>query len=184
MRAPDKKARGDSKLDRLGDEQKELLNHWLAVENVTYKEAAKRCLDQFELLTNEKALHFYFGNVTLPWKYARDHEAAKEMAQWQKGDFGPAVKKRLEQLAFQLASSPQVDVKALQAFVKMLTDGEKVALQKDNLKLAIERFRESVKTNVDKGLDALEAEIKGNDEALALFAKMKAAVRKSMEATA
>ena len=184
MREPGKKPRGDSQLDGLEPEQQELLKHWLCVENVTYKEAQKRCLDQFGLITKEKTLCLYFQNVALPDKYARDHKSAQAMAQWQKGDFQPAVRKRLEQLAFQIASSPKPDLVALQAFVKMITDGEKVALQKENLKLAIDRFRESLKTGVDKGLDALEEEIKGNEEAVALFAKMKAVVKKGMEAAA
>lgn len=181
-RKPDQKPRGDSHLDNLLPEQKDQLSEWLTVENLTYAKARMRVREKFGVSTTPSALSSFFGSVALPWKYARDHSSAHEMASWKQGEFRPATMKRLEQLAFQLASSNRVDVKTLKAFVKMITDGEKVALQKQNLNLSIEKFRESVKSNVEKGLDALEAEIKGNAEAMTLFAKMKAAVRTGMEA--
>ena len=40
----------------------------------------------------------------------------------------------------------------------------------------LEKFRQQVKTDIEKGLDALHAEIKGNAEALRLFEKFRAVV--------
>jgi glutamine synthetase type III len=182
MRTPHKKPRGDSKLDRLPEDQKEQLCAWLTVENLTYKEARTRCAEQFGCFTTEHALSQFFQSVALRWKYAQDHSAAQEMASWQQGDFQPAVKKRLEQLAFQLASSPTVDVKTLKSFIKMLTDGEKVQLQKNTLSLALDKFRQSVKSEQDKGLDALYEEIKHLPEAVELFTRMRAIVTSAVEA--
>ena len=180
-RAAEKKPRGDSKLDSLPADQQALLCEWLTVENVTYKEARTRLAEQFGCFTSHNALSEYWPTA-LKWKYARDHAAAKDMAAWEQGDFQPAVKKRLEQLAFQLASAPTVDVKTLKAFIKMLTDGEKVQLQKNTLALELEKFRESVKTAQEKGLDALFAEIKDKPEAVALFHRFRAVAQAGLEA--
>lgn len=179
--APDKKPRGDSKLHGLSPERKAQLCAWLTVDNLTYKEARARLASEFGCFTSDNALS-EFWPVALKWKYARDHAAAQDMASWQQGDFQPAVKKRLEQLAFQLATSPTVDVKTLKAFVKMITDGEKVQLQKNTLALELEKFRESVKTAQEKGLDALFAEIKDKPEAVALFQRFREAAQAGLEA--
>lgn len=52
-----------------------------------------------------------------------------------------------------------------------------------NLELEIQKYHDSIKSNVERGLDALADEIKGNPEAMALYGKFRAAVTKSMEAT-
>ena len=136
-RAPDKKPRGDSILDGLPPDQKEQLCQWLTVENFTYAKAHQRAQKEFGVKFNRSALSAFFASVALPWKYARDHSAAQELAKMKEGEFRPVVLKRIEQLAFQLAASNRVDVKTLKAFVKMLTDSDKVALQKGNLQLAL-----------------------------------------------
>ena len=189
-RKPDQKARGDSKLDGptadgtgLTDEARAQLCEWLTVENLTYAKARTRLRDKFGVSTTVSALSSFFGNVALPWKYARDHKLAQTLAQLEEGKFQPAMRKHSERLAFQITTSNRVDVKTLKALVKMITDGEKIELQKQTLTLAIERFRESVKDDVTKGLEALFAEIKGNAEALALFEKFKSCAQRSIEGT-
>ena len=182
-RKPDQKPRGDSKLDALTSEQKELLAEWLTVENITYAKAKTRVADQFGVHTTPSALSSFFGSVALPWKYARDHKLAQTLADLEEGKFKPAIRKQIERLAFQLTTSNRVDVKSLKAFLKMITDGEKVELQRQTLSLALEKFRESLKTGVEKGLDALFAEIKGNPEAVALYQKFRESVLKSVEET-
>lgn len=177
-----RKPRGDSKLDALTPEQHEQLCVWLTVDNLTYSAARKLVKARFGVTTTLSALSSFFGSSALPWKYAQDHAAAKEFAAMQQGDFQPAMLKRIEQLAFQLASSNRVDVKTLKSFVKMLTDSQKVSLQKQNLELAIEKFRDRMKSEVEKGLDAMHAEIKDNPKALELFEKLKACVLESVEA--
>lgn len=182
-RKPDQKPRGDSKLDALSSEQKELLSEWLTVENVTYAKARTRVAKEFGVTTTASALSSFYGSVALPWKYARDHKLAQSLSQLEEGKFQPAMRKQIERLAFQITTSNRVDVKTLKALVKMITDGEKIELQKKTLSLAVERFRESVKTDIEKGLDALFAEIKGNAEALALFQKFKACALRSVQET-
>jgi hypothetical protein len=179
-----KKPRSDSKLDSLPPKQREELSRWLTEENVSYEEARKRVGARFGVLvSSDSTFSDFYHSVALPWKYARARNFAGEMAALQDGQFKPAILKRLEQLSFELASSNHVDVKTLKVFFKMLTDSEKVELQKGSLKLAVQKFREAVKSDIEKGLDALHAEIKDNAEALQLFEKLKTAVIKSVEAT-
>jgi hypothetical protein len=178
------KPRADSKLKSMPREWQDQLCEWLTVENVTYQEARKRLIERYEVSSSQAALSEFYSSVAVPWKYARARNLAAEFASMAEGQFRPAILKRVEQLAFEIAASRKVDIKTLRTFVKMLTDSEKVELQRGNLKLAIEKFRQAVKTDLEKGLDALQVELKGNAEALQLFERMKALVLKSVEGAA
>ncbi|MBL9187914.1 MAG: hypothetical protein JNK23_10575 [Opitutaceae bacterium] len=183
MRTRNTKARGDSHLDALTPAQQEQLSLFLTTGNPTYEEAVAHVRAEFGVSTNVSSVRSYYFNVALPWSYAQARGAAKEIAAMEEGQFEPAIMKRLQQLAFELMTSPKVDVKTLRAFMKMLGDSRKLQLQQQTLSLELEKFRESVKTGVEKGLDALFAEIKGNAEALALFAKFKAAALQGVQDT-
>ena len=61
---------------------------------------------------------------------------------------------------------------------------EKLALWEKELALAREKFDEQVKSDVDKGIAALKKEVHGNAEALAIFEKLAACVKKDMEGRA
>jgi hypothetical protein len=63
-------------------------------------------------------------------------------------------------------------------------ESAKLTLKKRELELNLEKFRQQTKADIEKGLDALLAEIKGNAEALQLFEKFKAAVLRSTEGKA
>lgn len=185
MKTPAKKARSDAgmKGKALTEAQKVEVARWLIDENVSYEEARARMADCFGVFVKSAStLSDFYHSFALPWKYSRAKNFAAEFAQLQKGEFKPALLKRVEQLAFELSVNQTVDIKALKAFVKMLTDSEKVELQKGNLRLAIDKFKQSLKSDVEKGLDALQAELKGNDEALRLFHRMKAIVMQRVEA--
>jgi hypothetical protein len=177
-----KKPRSDAKLKSLPQEQQDLLSEWLTKENISYSQARLRVKKQFGISTSLASLQDFYSAVAVPWKYAQARNLAQEIADLKKGEFKPALVKRIEQIAFELSVNQRVDIKALKAFVKMLTDSEKVELQKGNLRLALDKFKQSLKTDVEKGLDALHAELKGNEEALALFDRMKAIVMASVEA--
>ncbi|MDP2226790.1 MAG: hypothetical protein Q8J78_04880 [Moraxellaceae bacterium] len=177
-----KKPRSDSKLDGLPPKQQAELSRWLTEENVSYEEARQRVHTRFGVLvSSDSTFSDFYHSSALPWKYAQAQNFASEMARLKQGEFKPAIMRRLEQLAYELAASQNVNPKTLKAFLKMITDSEKVALQKGNLELAVQRFREAVKSSMEKGLDALFAEVKDNPEALALYQKFKAAAMKGVE---
>lgn len=177
-----KKARSDATLKSLSTSQQEEVSAWLTEENLSYEDTRARLGERFGVFVrSDSTLSDFYHSVALPWKYARARNAATELAALKQGEFKPAMLMRIEQLAFEIATSNRVDVKALKSFVKMLTDSEKVELQKGTLRLAIDKFREQVKTEMEKGLDALFAEVKDNREALALYQKFKAAALKGVE---
>lgn len=178
----DKKPRGDSKLDALNGQQQALLSEWLTVENLTYAKARERVREQFGITTTRSALCSFYARVAAPWKYARAAGEADQFADLMEGKFDAATIKRTKQLAFEALTSPTPDIKAAKALLKIVGDSAKIDLQRQTLAHAIEKFREDVKSSVEKGLDALEIELKGNAAALELFAKMKAVVRDGMEA--
>lgn len=178
-----KKPRGDSKLDALNGQQQALLAEWLTIENVTYAKAQERVLAEFGLATTRSALCSFYARFAAPWKYARAAGEADQFAELMEGKFDAATIKRTKQLAFEALTSPQPDIKAAKALLKIVGDSAKIELQKQTLAHAIEKFREDIKSDVDKALDALFAEIKGNAEALALFQKFKACALRSVEDT-
>ncbi len=65
----------------------------------------------------------------------------------------------------------EADVQALQA---------RLALREKELELAREKFSETKKSQVEKGLDALSAECKGNAEVMQLFGQFRDAVLKKL----
>ncbi len=185
MKSQSKKARSDAgmKGKSLTDPQKAEVAAWLTVENVSYADARTRMAERFGVFVkSDSTVSDFYHSFALPWKYAQASNFAAGMSSLKRGEFKPAILNRLEQLAFEVAASNTVDVKTLKSFLKMLTDSEKVELMKGNLQLGIQKFREQVKADVEKGLDALHAVLKGNPEALALFEKLKALVLKSVEA--
>lgn len=176
-----RKPRGDSKLDALPPEQQERLAEWLTIENLTYAQAQARVQEEFGVSTSRSALHAFFTRVAAPWKYARARGAAEDFAGLMEGRFDEATVKRAKQLAFDALSSPQPDLKSARSLLKIVGDSAKLQLQARELELSIEKFREAVKSDVERGLDALHAEVKANPEALELFQRFRAVVLKSVQ---
>jgi hypothetical protein len=176
-----RKPRGDSKLDALPPEQQERLSEWLTVENLTYAEAQARVREEMGVSTSRSALASFYGRVAAPWKYARARGVAENLAGLAEGKFDEASIKVAKQLAFDALSGPQPDLKAAKTLFKVVGDSAKLKLQARELELSIEKFREAVKGDVDRGLDALHAEVKGNPEALELFQRFRAVVLKSVQ---
>lgn len=176
-----RKARSDAKLLSLPDETKVQIATWLTYENKSYKAVRLLVRKEFGLTTSNGALHHFFGAFAAPWKYAKAAGAADEFANLMEGKFDAASIKLARQLAFDALAAPTPDLRTAKTLLKIVNDSAKQAVQERRLALDIDKFRELVKTGVEKGLDALQVELKGNDEALALFERMKALVLKTVE---
>lgn len=85
--------------------------------------------------------------------------------------------REMAQVMFELRAAAKDDK---DVFIGLRT----LAVKQQGMALARDRFVEQLKSGIEKGLDALQAELKGNPEALALFDRMKAIVIKSVEARA
>lgn len=138
-------------------------------------------VEKHEVQSSPAALSEFYSWFPLSRPLERSKEYARDFELALKAD--PNIKLNAEQisLAGQIAFEQQAlqagDVAAFIALRK-LRQSEKV------FELEREKFRELMKSGVEKGLDALQAEIKDNAEALELFAKLKDTVVKSMEAIA
>lgn len=130
-----RKPRSDSKLDALSEQQHAQLAEWLTLENCSYAEAKKRCLEQFGVSTSLSALQSFYSRFAAPWKYARAKGAADEFAELMEGKFDAASIKAAKQLAFEALSAPSPDLKAAKALLKIVGDSAKLSLQQEKLSL-------------------------------------------------
>lgn len=179
-----RKPRSDSKLDALNPEQQERLAEWLTIENLSYAAARERVREEFGVSTTASALAGFYSRFAAPWKYARARGEAESFAALMEGQFDAASIKAARQLAFSALTSPQPDLQAAKALLKIVGDSAKLTLAERKLTLDAEKFRQLVKTEAEKGLDALQAELKGDPVALALFEQMRARVMQTLEARA
>lgn len=176
------KPRSDSKVARLPEETRAEIVRRLAEENQSFKEVSAWLKDD-GISISATALHDWYSVHS--WKIsaasarqvadqARDDAAAS-------GDYDAATLALVKERAYILARTKGASVKDLAMLADIIGESAKLTLKKRELELNFEKHRETVKTNIEKGLDALHAEIKGNAEALALFQKFKAAVMRSAE---
>ncbi len=177
-----KKPRGDSKLDALTPEQKVQLAEWLTVENLIYSKARARVLQEFGVSTTVSALSSFYSRFAAPWSYAQASGDAESFTALMSPHLEPAALKRATQLAFSALTNRKPDIKAAKALFKIVGDSAKLNLAERKLSLDADKFRQLVKTEAEKGLDALQVELKNDPVALALFEQMRARVMQAMEA--
>ena len=128
-----RKPRSDSKLRTLPPSQLLKLREWLGVESLAYDEVITRVRDEFGVSTSRAALSEFYSADVVPWKYARAHGVADDFAKLADGKFDEATRKRVQQLAFEIATSPHPDIEALSALSKILGDTAKLKLQEQKL---------------------------------------------------
>lgn len=87
---------------------------------------------------------------------------------------------------FQLKAIKENDSETWLAFAsarhRALMDKAKLEQRERELEFDKEKFRQSIKSNIERGLDALFEEIKANPQAVELFGRMKEIVAKETEA--
>lgn len=179
------KKRSDSTLDSLSPEQKQMLRDWLVEENLGYKEAKDRLWQDFNVRTSIGALsRFYatqcFSLASSQAKLLSEQIAADLDAE---RNLDRATLALVKKAAFLRASARDSELKVneLATLAGIVGDSRKQLLKEQQLEFSREKFRHELKTDVEKGLDALQAELKGHSEALALFDRIKAIVMRSME---
>lgn len=179
-----RKARSDAKLKSLPPHQREMLVRWLAEENVDYKTAKERLEQDFGVETSIGALSNFYATQCWQHSSAQAREFADEAVRLAKGagaDFDTATLALIQERAFVMARTRGSDVKDLAILAGIIGDTARLRLKEREINLNLEKFRQQAKADIEKGLDALHAEIKGNAEALQLFDKLKAVVMRSVE---
>lgn len=178
------KPRADSKLASLPENQREMLRRWLVDENLSYAAARARLREDFGVETSERALSRFYATECFSDRFREAGEFADRVAESLRESpdkFDEATIALLKQKAFERAVAKDGNLKELQILANILGDTARLKLKRDELTLNLEKFRQAVKSDIEKGLDALFAEIKGNAAAEALFAKLKAAVLQSVD---
>jgi hypothetical protein len=103
------------------------------------------------------------------------------------GQFSAAALEAIEQKVFALALDPESSAREVKGLAQILMKRNDQEIRKRDQDLARERladsrerWRESLKSSIDRGLDALYDDIAGNAEAEALFERLRAAVRQGV----
>lgn len=179
-----RKARSDSKLEALPDNQRDMLIRWFVEENISYDNARDRLREDFNVSTSNDALSRFWQKHC--WR--QQATQAKSLAAGVRSilagsgaEFNEATLRLIEKRAFEIAYAKNGKIDELQTLAKIIGDSQKLAIKREQLEHSREKFIQQMKSDVEKGLDALYAELKGNAAALNLFEMLKASVMKSME---
>ena len=192
MRRP----RPDSVLDHLPPEQDEQLMEWI-LGRVPYRTIVERMREEYSVETSIRAISKYWQKWGAEHWKARRHDAlqmAKDVVEEAKanpGAFSEAALEAIEQKVFALSMDPQSSAREIKGLVQLLLKRQDQDIRKRDQQLAVERmefdklkYREAMKEQIDRGLDALFEEIDGNPEAEKLFRKLRATVSHSVEEAA
>jgi len=187
-----RKPRTDSTLDYLPEDQAEQLMEWI-LGRVPYRAIAERMREEYGVETSIRALSKYWQKWgSEHWKARRQDALAMardvvEDAKASPGQFSEAALEAIEQKVFALALDPESSAREVKGLAQILMKRGDQEIRKRDQELARERladsrerWRESLKSSIDRGLDALFDDIAGNPEAEALFERLRAAVSKGV----
>jgi len=173
-----KKARGEAKLKILPDVlQEELWQYlrkhtqtatlaWLLEEPRAIKSSAPALTEFFS---------WYPRSCTLRQAATTSDQLAATLRKLPELKITAANAAKIAQVNFEIQAAQDRDPELFAALRK----GE---LERDRLTLEREKFEESKKEDWEQGLDALQAEIKGNAQALQLFEQLAAVLKKGRAA--
>ena len=182
-----KKPRSDSVLDSLSPEVKAQLRTWLVEENQAYDAVVTRLHDDFNVKTSTGALSRFYATECFALRSSEAkafaERAVEELSQGAE-KYDEATLLLIKQKAFERAYARNGNLDELQILAGIVGEAKKLRLKQEQLEFSREKFRQEIKSDVEKGLEALHAEIKGDAEALQLFEKMKARVLAAMGAAA
>jgi hypothetical protein len=172
----DRKPRADAKLKSLPPAQQEAI--FALLREKSYAKAIPLIAEKFEVETSAGALSQFFAWYPLSRRLEQGAKFADELKSMLATN--PKLTLRAEELS--MIGQVAFEAQALQEQdPKLFVALRKLRVMEKNFDLEREKFRETLKTDVEKGLDALLLELKANDEALVLFERMKAIVLKSVE---
>lgn len=177
-----KKPRSDSKVAALPPEVRDEVVRLLGEENKSYKDVCEWLWSDRGVkigataLFNWYSLHSWSTSAVQAKAFAEQVKAHQRSS----GDYDEATLALVQERAYILARTKGADVQDLATLAGIIGDSAKLRLKQRELELNLEKFRALMKSDIEKGLDALHAECAANAEALQLFEKFKAAVMKSV----
>lgn len=170
-----RKIRSDSKLLNLEEEQQVQIFEWLR--SVGYEKARLMVKEELGISTSIGALHNFYDHRFEEHQRLRlmkAASAAKIIESEAEQDFSPHLAKLFGQLAFEAGIDERRG--AAEEWLKLARGIKADMMKEDRFELEVRKFQESLKSAQEKALDAIFADIQGNDEAEALFNKMRDAL--------
>jgi len=183
----DKKPRSDKKLEALSEDQADQLYLLMRVPGASLVDVKKIVLEKFSLDVSTRALSKFWREYTEQLNRERILRSARNADQFgaklaeRVPDIAKALKAQLMHIAFD-AGMQGVDIKTIETIMNIVGGMDQAELTKARIALDMEKFRESLKTQQEKALDALFVDIRGNQEAEQLFFKFRDVVRGAAEA--
>ncbi|MFH0878567.1 MAG: hypothetical protein V2A34_02530 [Lentisphaerota bacterium] len=170
------KTRSDAKLKNLDPEIQKQLHEYMRDHSV--KEAVVFCRDSLNVSTSTGALSGW-----LEWYEMRQTLMdARDLTNQIKSELKAMPDLNVEDETINRFCQKYFEVQAMKTKdSKLFTAMRRLRISERNLDLAFEEYKQGLKSDMEKGLEALFLEIRGNSEAEELFSKLKAVVDKSME---
>jgi hypothetical protein len=183
------KTRSDSTFANLPVSQREQLEEWLSEpENLSYKQAADRLRLDFEISVAPSSI--------CSWWVKRREELKLEVKLQELVDGANATNRvvsvveanpsngmegimaQVRQKVFNLLLQG-AEEKTVAAFTKLLIAKDRLDFQKDTLEVIKEKFRHSIQTDIETGLEAFTQTIQDSPEAMALMVQIREIVAKA-----
>lgn len=168
-----RRARADSKLDNLPRALfLQLRDKLLSREIASYREAVEWVAAEASVSTQVSSVWSFYQRHCKPIREqeqkfaAMRAEAVAESFQKHEVDYDAVGVSMVKQKFFEFMESPEPDVAAVKALAGIIFKDRQT--KNDTLKVNLQ-----VKEDLEKGLDALIAELKGNDRATAKFEELK-----------
>ena len=165
----------------LSDEQQSRMAEWL-LNGLPFHIVQELTVKEFGRAFSHVALCLFWREVCCPELARRRRQAAEaaralaaEAAELP-GRFDQATIAALEQKAFELAISPAAKAEDTRAIFSLVLQARAQELDREQFELEKQKFTQKLKSDLEKGLDALWAELKGNPPALELFQQFKALI--------
>lgn len=169
-----KKTRNDAKLKTLPDALQEEL--WQRLRRTSYAKASAWLQKDHAIKTSERALSEFFSwyprSCTLRMAASTSDQLAETLKKMPELKITADAAAKVAQVNFEIQAAQDRDP----ALFTALRKGE---LEVKRLQLEREKFEHEKKQDWEKGLDALQDEIKGNPEAMKHFAALTAALKKA-----
>lgn len=173
-----RKPRSDSKLAALPKLAKDDLELWMVEENRPYDEVKALLASEHGIETSVGALSNYYGRNLAVKKIelARDLIEGLGPKPEEGGHFVERAIGNFQQMLFEGSLKGDMSLKELKVVADIVGAARRDELKLKEIELNIARFRETTKSSVEKGLDALYQDIENSPEAREIFERLKSCV--------
>jgi hypothetical protein len=172
----DKKPRSDSKLDNLTPESRVCELRDLLLSGASQRECKGCLLETCGVTTTGDALTRFWKKHCQPIRNEERKLAAVKaegiIEEAGRTDWNAGTLELVKQVSFEMMSGQATEPKVAEKFIKLV-------LKADAQEQCREKIKAASKSEIEKGLDALLAEIQGKPKALALFTQLKEVVSKA-----